>query len=105
MNYRILIKPEYDGDTDPGQFGDCTDETVQWIKEQLWNNNVWAWCTVTVSIDFPYLGIFLSESIRTCSYESEEDFKNSRCYDSMVVMLKQRVVDACTILTNELVIQ
>lgn len=52
-----------------------------WVREQLEAGNEWAWCVVKVSAtlgDFEgidYLGV--------CSYESEQDFKDSGYYDDM----------------------
>jgi hypothetical protein len=71
------------------------------VKQQLEDGNEWAWCIVTVSLEFPSLGITLSDSIEGCSYESEEQFKQGGQYDKMVVSLKQKIVDACLIIVKD----
>jgi hypothetical protein len=71
------------------------------VKEQIKIGNDWAWCTITVTLEFPYLGITLTDSLGGCSYLSEEEFKQGGYYDDMVVSLKQKIVDACVIIVEE----
>jgi len=58
--------------------------TEQLIQEQLEAGNIWAWCTVEVSVEWN--GIESEEEyLGCCSYKSRSDFaENSGYYEDMV---------------------
>jgi hypothetical protein len=58
------------------------DECYQWVRDQLAQGNVWAWCVakVTALLDD---GRYGTDHLGGCSYKDEEDFKTGGYYDDM----------------------
>lgn len=69
----------------------------QWIRDQLANDNEWAWCTVHVRASFK--GVHGDDYLGCCSYLSEEDFRTTSMYYSDMVReacghIADRLIDA-----------
>lgn len=74
-----VVGPEHESYR--AQIDDAT--SVAWIEDQIDRGNVWAWCSVKVSVS--YRGLTCDEHLGGCSYESEESFvTGSGYYDDMV---------------------
>lgn len=51
------------------------------VLEELANDNIWAWCIVTVKAELD--GHEASDVMGGCSYTSEEDFRKCDCFNDM----------------------
>src|SRR6516162_5942677 len=50
-------------------------EDIVWVHAQLQRDNIWAWFSAHVVVE--YGGLVSHQRLRACSYESEEDFRQS----------------------------
>lgn len=66
--------------------------TAAWIREQLEQGNVWAWCQVRVTASWN--GFEGHDFICCCSYESEEDFKAGPYYEDMKAVALEELNEA-----------
>lgn len=53
----------------------------QWVIDQLYSGNSWAWCTVKVTAN--YRGLEGSDYLGCCSYRSTPDFMNDAYFNDM----------------------
>jgi hypothetical protein len=90
--FRIEVECEFESDLDYRK--ECEPDDVTWIESELENGNTWAWCTVRVSLVFPYFNIKVDEYLGCCSYIDKESFLECGYYEDMVNTNKQKIKDA-----------
>ena len=83
VKYHVLVDAVREAEDPKGCFDD--ESTIRKIKKAIRDEDLWAWCMVTVRVELDFSDIYSEQYLGCCSYEGQEDFvKNSGYYDDML---------------------
>lgn len=92
-DYCIDISADWEQDVRPED--DLDDETAAYVRDQMNNGNVWAWCSVcvTVSDGLPFSdSLQENEYLGACSYANQDGFIEGGYFVDMVKQAYERIV-------------